>query len=113
MSTLNTYITGYALSVAMTLAAFGLYQWHVATVPVLAFAFILLALLQLAVQLYFFLHVGRGQNRHWNAVALVFTLFAVCILVGGTLWIMQNLQHHRVSGNPYIDNQITAQNEND
>lgn len=96
---MRPYILGFALSVALTLAAPALVWWHEATQHMfpthqdLRVAFILFALLQLVVQLVFFLHIGRGEGRQWNAVVLGFALFIVCVLVGGTFWIMQNLQY--------------------
>ena len=118
MSTVKTYITGYIFSIALTLAAFGMLLWHISTGhtfpthTMLTAGFISLALAQLLVQLFFFLHVGRGQNKHWNAVALGFTLFIVVVVVGGTLWIMNNLQH-AMTVDTFLNGQVTAQNEND
>jgi cytochrome o ubiquinol oxidase operon protein cyoD len=119
MSTLKSYITGYLLSVVLTLCAFGLLVWHISTGHVfpthqmLTIGFVALAILQLFVQLFFFLHIGKEEKTHWNVAVLGFALFVVSILVGGTLWIMHNLEYHEVTGSPYIGNQITVQNEND
>lgn len=114
MSTLKSYLTGYMLSVALTLLAFGMIALHVTlTAFMLTAVLIFLAIVQLCIQLFFFLHVGRGADRHWNAAALVFALFVVFMLVGGTLWIMSNLQANAVQGSTFINNQITPQNEND
>src|ERR1700685_2325114 len=113
MSTITSYITGYALSVLLTLAAFGLLVEHIhtghtfPTHPELMVGFIALAVAQLLVQLFFFLHVGRGQNRHWNAVALGFALFIVAVIVGGTMWIMANLQQNMVQST-FINGQINV-----
>jgi cytochrome o ubiquinol oxidase operon protein cyoD len=52
-----------------------------------------LAIAQLLVQLFCFLHLGQESKPRWNLVALVFALFIVVVLVGGTLWIMHNLGH--------------------
>jgi cytochrome o ubiquinol oxidase operon protein cyoD len=118
MSTLKSYILGYLLSIGMTLAAFGALMLHIQThhaFPTHAQLYpflVVLAVLQLLVQLFFFLHFGREQKTHWRAAVLAFALFAVFVLVGGTLWIMQNLNQHMVQ-NTYINGQITAQNEND
>jgi cytochrome o ubiquinol oxidase subunit IV len=118
MSTIKSYTIGYALSIALTFASFGILKWHIATGHIfpthfmLVAGFILFALLQLLVQLFFFLHVGRGQNRHWNAAALGFAFFVVAVLVGGTLWIMNNLQSHMVQST-FINDQINVQDEND
>lgn len=108
MSTLQSYITGYAFSILLTLLAFGLAAGHVRVLAV----FVVLAVLQLLVQLFFFLHIGRGQRSRWNTVTLGVTLFMVTVIVGGTLWVMQNLKHTQTRNN-FINGVITAQNAND
>jgi cytochrome o ubiquinol oxidase operon protein cyoD len=99
MKTFRAYSMGYGLSVVLTLVAFGLLFYHLrsehvfppheAMVPVL----IALAVLQLFVQLVFFLHVGQEEKPRWNSVAFMFAVFVVVVIVGGTLWIMNNLEH--------------------
>jgi cytochrome o ubiquinol oxidase operon protein cyoD len=96
--TLSRYIWGYVLSIILTFSAVGFFYWHLATGHVfpthemLRVAFVILALLQLEVQLMFFLHIGHEGKPRWNLIALLFALLVVFILVGGTLWIMNNLQ---------------------
>jgi cytochrome o ubiquinol oxidase subunit IV len=115
---IKSYLAGYALSVLLTLAAFGIMELHLLTLHTfpthaeITVGFILLAIAQLLVQLLFFLHVGRGQNKYWNAVALGFALFIVVVVVGGTLWIMQNLQHGTMQ-DTFLNGGVTVQNEND
>jgi cytochrome o ubiquinol oxidase operon protein cyoD len=119
MSTLTSYITGFVLSIVLTLAAFGLIQMHevthhaFSTHAALMLMFSVLAVLQLLVQLYFFLHLSKKQKTHWNVVVLGFALFIITVVVGGTLWILSSVQHYASNGSPYIDNTITAQNSND
>jgi len=114
----KSYVGGYALSILLTLAAFGLMQWHIFTrhqTPThgqLIAGFITLAIAQLLVQLFFFLHVNRGQNKYWNAAALGFALFIITVVVGGTLWIMQNLRHGTMQEG-FLNGQVNVQNEND
>jgi cytochrome o ubiquinol oxidase operon protein cyoD len=96
--TLRNYITGFGLSLALTAAAFGLVLWHLhsehefppheVVVPTL----LLLAVVQLVVQLVCFLHIKEEGKGRWNVVALGFALFIVFVVVGGSLWIMHNLQ---------------------
>ncbi len=96
--TLRSYLTGFLLSLSLTAAAFGLASWHLSAEhlypphTVVAGGLVLLALVQLLVQLVFFLHVGKRSSA-WNLSALIFALFIVMFLVLGTLWIMNNLQH--------------------
>jgi len=78
--------------------------------------FIVLAIAQLLVQLFFFLHLGRGQNKHWSAAILGFALFVIAVVVGGTLWIMSNLQNNMTNvlqGGTFINGQVNVVNEND
>lgn len=99
MKKTRTYILGLALSLTLTVAAFGLVEFHLnsghefpshpASVAILT----ALALVQLIVQLMLFLHVGQEEKPRFNLLALSFALVTVVILVGGTLWIMQNLMH--------------------
>ncbi len=49
------------------------------------------ALLQILVQLHYFLHLDRSSAARWNVTALVFTLMVLLLFVGGTLWIMADL----------------------
>ena len=51
------------------------------------------AVAQLVVQLFFFLHLGRGQDAGWNISIFVFAILIISILMIGTLWIMHNLAH--------------------
>jgi cytochrome o ubiquinol oxidase subunit IV len=115
MSTATSYGIGFALSIVLTLAAFGLVELHTYTPQAMRTAFVALALLQLFVQLVFFLHVGRGNNTRWRVLSLAFALFVVVVLVGGSLWIMDNIQHTSMDmgRTPFIEGVITPQYEND
>jgi cytochrome o ubiquinol oxidase operon protein cyoD len=50
-----------------------------------------LALIQLFVQLVFFLHLSTHSKASWNLLSFLFTLVMVLIFVLGTLWIMYHL----------------------
>ncbi|HET7059698.1 MAG TPA: cytochrome o ubiquinol oxidase subunit IV [Candidatus Saccharimonadales bacterium] len=95
----KTYITGFVLSVSLTAAAFFLVHIHVArhhTYPsdnFMMLALPALAVVQLFVQLVFFLHLSRRSNSRWNAWALAFAAVVVAIVVIGSLWIMSNLNY--------------------
>jgi cytochrome o ubiquinol oxidase operon protein cyoD len=117
-ATIRTYVVGYVLSLVCTLSAFGLMQLHEATGhlfpthPELWSAFVILAIVQLIVQVILFLHLGKGSSARWNIIVLSFAAFIVFALVGGTLWIMSNLQHNDMN-NGFIHGVITPQTEND
>ena len=101
MNKLTSYSLGFVLSIALTLAAPALLwlslQNMFITPQMLRFSFVILAILQLLVQLFFFLHIGEERKPRWNLGALGLALIIVCIVVGGTLWIMHNLMHMQTS----------------
>lgn len=90
--TLTRYMLGFILSIVLTLTAAG----FVATATtlssnVVAIVLVALALAQFGVQLIYFLHVGHEKKPHYHLTVLTFALIVVCIVVGGTLWIMDNV----------------------
>ncbi|MFZ9035365.1 MAG: cytochrome o ubiquinol oxidase subunit IV [Francisellaceae bacterium] len=89
--TYGSYVVGFILSIVLTLIAFWLVGFHVLPKTGAYIAIAVLALLQLFVQLYFFLHLDFGSKTRWNLTAFIFALVVVIILVFGSLWIMYNL----------------------
>ncbi len=49
------------------------------------------AVMQILVQLHYFLHLDASSEARWNVLAFIFTLFIIFLFVGGTLWIMYDL----------------------
>lgn len=83
-------VWGFALALILTLIPFALVHWQIASGAV-AFAVIAgLALLQMWVQLWFFLHLGTAQ-KHVELRLLLFSALLLTIMLGGTLWIMASL----------------------
>lgn len=90
--TLRSYTVGFILSVALTFGAYYVVVHHL--VPNAAVPFLIgLAMLQLLVQLLFFLHLGREASPRWNTLAFLFSFTIVAILVVGSLWIMYHLDY--------------------
>lgn len=83
-----SYTLGFLLSVLLT---FGSFLVAPSLGPFALFAIVSAALVQLFLQLVFFLHLGHEQGPQWNLGILVFTAIIIGILMGGTLWIMTNL----------------------
>ncbi len=88
--TFGTYIAGFVGSLVCTCAAYYLVVVHPAAPALILAAVIALATFQFGVQLVLFLHLGRSA-KVWNVVAFAFAFIIVCIVVAGSLWIMQNL----------------------
>lgn len=95
--TLGLYVSGYVLSLALTFTAYvAATHRALAHRPLIALV-AGLALAQFVVQLVFFLHVGRETRPRWKFVSFWFMVLVVLILVGGSLWIMSNLNYNMMS----------------
>ncbi len=113
--TIKTYVTGYVLSLGLTGTAFWLVHKHLLSHHVtpsdnlMLAALAALAITQLFVQLVFFLHLDRESKPRWNNVVLAFAATVVFILVGGSIWIMTNLNyHHEGFGHTHDGHELTT-----
>lgn len=97
---MKMYAIGFIVSLVLTLAAFGLTSLHVdsrhASIPheFLIPIIIGLAVAQLITQLLFFVHLGRESKPRLHLVSFLFMLLVLVIVVGGSLWIMANLDYN-------------------
>ena len=96
----SSYVIGYAFSIALTLASFAIVIGGYLHGTQEIVAILTLAVVQLIVQLFFFLHLGREKSPRWNLVVLSFASLIVLILVVGSLWIMNNLDYNMMHMTP-------------
>lgn len=92
------YIIGFVISVFLTVVPFvavmgGTLSQQSALLLVAA-----MAVLQVIVQVYYFLHIDTSQKQRWNAFSLGFTLVIVAIVIVGSLWVMYNLNANMMHG---------------
>ncbi len=105
-----TYVTGYLLSLYLTLTSYLLVTRHMGTAWTMVWLIVGLALVQFWVQLMFFLHLGQETRPRWRLLIFSFMTLVVLILVFGSLWIMTNL-NYRMMGSPekikqYMQSQV-------
>ena len=88
----RSYAAGFILSIVLTAVAFalvmkggGLPRGGVISGITAA------AVAQILVHLHYFLHLDRSSAARWNWMALIFTVLIMALFVGGTLWIMTDL----------------------
>ncbi|HYK08670.1 MAG TPA: cytochrome o ubiquinol oxidase subunit IV [Candidatus Eisenbacteria bacterium] len=93
-TTIKAYITGFVLSLALTLLAYCFVVYHIFTGIVLTTALIELAFIQLLVQLLFFLHLGQESRPRWNLIFFLLTFGVLLLVMVGSLWIMNNLNYN-------------------
>lgn len=90
--TIQSYVIGFVLSLLLTFAAFFVVSQSIFSGDTLNFTIAGLCVTQVVVQLLFFLNLGNETNT-WNLSAFFFMLLVVGIIVGGSLWIMYNLDY--------------------
>jgi len=95
--TTKSYVVGFVLSTLLTLLASFVAVGRVFSGWVLIAAIIGLALVQLSVQLIFFLHISQESKPRWNLAIVLSTISIILVIVGGSLWIMNNLNYHNMS----------------
>lgn len=110
---LVSYFIGFLLSIFLTMAAYIPVSRHVNsghtdyTHKSVAIFIVSLAVVQLFVQLFFFLHLGREQKPRWRSFSALLAIFFVFIIVIGSIWIMDNLNYRMTPQqmNNYLKNQ--------
>ena len=107
--TLRTYFLGFILSLVFTAIPFAIVMKDWVSGDGLLFTLAAFAILQLIVQLHFFIHLGHERSPRWNLQMFLCALLVILIVAGGSLWIMKNLDYHTMS--PMETNQYIEQEE--
>jgi len=88
------YVVGLALAILLTATSFFVAGTDLVWQPSIPVAIVVLAIAQMGVHLVFFLHITTGPDNTNNVMALAFGLMIVFLVIGGSLWIMTNLNHN-------------------
>ena len=91
---LMVYGIGLGLSILLTATSFFIAGTDLVWQPSIPVALGVLAIAQMGVHLVFFLHITTGADNTNNVLALAFGLLIVFLVVGGSLWIMSNLNQN-------------------
>lgn len=89
--TLKSYIIGFILSIALTIIPYLIVVNHSFSIDAIAISVVAIGIIQLLVQLVFFLHLNTSTDGQDNLLSFVFTFLIIAILVAGSLWIMYNM----------------------
>jgi len=92
--TMHSYIIGFLLSLLFTAIPYYLVVSKSVTGTALLATILGIAVLQMAIQIFFFLHLGRGPKPLYNVVFFVSTVGIILVVVLGSIFIMDNLQYN-------------------
>lgn len=88
---LRSYLTGFVLALVLTLIPFGLVAADALSRQPALIVIAIAALLQVLVHLRFFLHLNLSTTPRENVLAIAFAAVLIFIMIGGSLWIMFDL----------------------
>lgn len=101
----GSYLVGFILAVLFTLGSFipvmyGMMEsWAISTKVSYLIG---MAIIQIIVQIVFFLHLNSGPDAKWNLASLWFVVVCVFIIVGGTWWAISHLNYNMMGGSGRI-----------
>lgn len=91
---LRAYIIGFVLSLLLTAGSFDLVKAHALPSAFIYVGLVILAIVQLFVQVTCFLRLNASKEGRWDLMPFIFTIFIVLVLVFGSVWIMLNLNYN-------------------
>lgn len=98
--TLQKYIIGFILSLAITLVAYFAVVGEWTNGLALLVLLCGLALLQMFVQLVYFLHLGDEVGPRYRLASFLFMAGILLIVVVGSVWIMYHLNYNMMNMTP-------------
>ncbi|TYC49774.1 cytochrome o ubiquinol oxidase subunit IV [Rhodobacterales bacterium] len=100
----KTYMTGFALSVVLTIIPFYLVMTDALDNRLLAVAIVfILGAGQMIVHIYYFLHMNSRAEEGWLAMSLSFTVLLVVIVLSGSIWVMFHLDENMMPSHDQIE----------
>ena len=88
---IRSYLIGLALAALLTVVSFYFAGMSFIWGPGLPAALASLAIAQIGVHLVFFLHITSAPDNTNTVLALAFGVLIVALIIGGSLWIMYQL----------------------
>ena len=93
-------ILGFVFSLVLIVAMYRFVTHHHLSGMSLACTIFGFALFVGLIQLIFFLHLGVESKPHWNTITFLFMVLLLVIVIGGSLWIMNNLDYNLMPSTP-------------
>jgi len=87
----KNYITGFILAVVLTIISFSLVLTGVVPKQLAVTGLFVAAAAQIAVHLYYFLHLDSSKSQRWNVITISFTALLLFIFIAGTIWVIHTL----------------------
>lgn len=91
---IRSYVIGFVVSLCLTIAAYAVVVGHLLIGTTLIVIVAGFALVQMIVQLIFFLHLGSEDRPRWRLLLFGLMMAILAIIVIGSVWIMYHLNYN-------------------
>lgn len=85
---------GFISSIILILASYRIVTVYHLSDTLLHTTILGIATLQAMTQLFFYLHLGLETKPRWSMMTFLFAFLVIVIVMGGSLWIMYNLNYN-------------------
>lgn len=92
--TTKSYVIGFLLSLIFTFIPYYLVINQTVWGKTLLATILGFAVVQMVIQITFFLHLGRGPKPNWNLFFFISTVGIILLVVGGSIMIINNLHYN-------------------
>lgn len=92
------YVIGLILSVILTALPFAMVMGDLGSHSLKVAVIIVCCMAQVLVQMVFFLHMNLKSSEIWNAASAIYTLVILLVIVIGSMWIFEHLNHNMLMG---------------
>lgn len=89
--TTASYVIGFVLSLVFTFIPYYMVVNKSLSGSALLASILGFAIVQMFIQIFFFLHLGRGPKPFYNVIFFFATAITILVVVGGSVFIMNNL----------------------
>jgi cytochrome o ubiquinol oxidase operon protein cyoD len=93
-ASLKPSFLAFVFSLILIFAAHRIVGEHHLSDGILMLTIFIIALMQAILQLVFFMHLGAESKPHWNSITFLFTVIVIILVIGGSVWIMNNLNYN-------------------
>lgn len=89
--TYRSYLTGFIISAVLTIIPFAMVMMGDFSSTLTIAVIVGFAVVQIVVQMIYFLHLHPKSEGGWNLLAFLFTAIILVIVISGSLWVMHHL----------------------
>ncbi len=87
-------ILGFVTSLVLVFVGYYISTHHYISSDTMLLSLFGIAIVQALIQLLFFLHLRMEKKPRWGFIIFLFLLLLLIIIVGGSIWIMMNLNYN-------------------